>query len=162
MKALFTVAASLFLVSCAAGKPAGSPADTDLYVVDDSGSSVPGDYEMWSPKNKDACSTSGSGCSVSLPEGDYYMTFAKMRGGRVNASGANNGGGNIGGEKRAGCLRARVHLVPGVEIHCKKIAEYNCARQATETMDCGAAQSSRYGPAQKAPQPPAELPPEAN
>jgi hypothetical protein len=146
------------LAACAGARPAGSAPDTDLSVLDEGGGSVPGTYEMWGPREKDNCETSGSGCSVALPEGDYYLTFRKLRGGRL----ASAGGGNAGGDRSSGCLRARVHLVPGVEIKCKKIAEYNCQRAATETMDCGPASSAKYGAAQHKPVPPPDLPPEQN
>jgi hypothetical protein len=158
----FSVVLSLLavaaLAACAGARPAGSAPDTDLSVFEEGGSSVPGEYSMWSPGNKDTCETSGSGCSVALPEGDYYLTFKKLRGGRL----ASAGGGNAGGDRSSGCLRARVHLLPGVEIKCKKIAEYNCHRDATETMDCGPASSAKYGAAQHKPVPPAEPPPEQN
>ena len=155
---VLSLVAAASLAACAGAKSKDSPSDTDLSVVEEGGSSVPGEYSMWSPKNKDGCETSGSGCSVALPEGDYYLTFKKLRGGRL----ASSGGGNAGGDRASGCLRARVHLLPGVEIKCKKIAEYNCQRAATETMDCGPASSVQYGAAQHKPVPPPELPPEQN
>jgi hypothetical protein len=71
------------LAACATdGHAAGGPADTDLSVVDEGGSSVPGQYELWG-HNKDNCTTGGSGSSVNLPEGDYTFTFTKERFGRL-------------------------------------------------------------------------------
>ena len=151
------IALSLSMLgACAEARPAGSPADTDLSVVDEGGSSLPGEYKLWSPRSKDECTTSNSSCSVNLAEGDYYLTFKKLHGGRLAAAG---GTGSTGGERATGCLRARVHLVPGQEIVCKKVAEFNCSREATETMNCGAASAAKNGPGAKSAAP-NELPPD--
>jgi len=126
--------AALALAGCAAARPPGSPPDTEVSVVDASGSSVPGEYELVGAA-KDSCQTSGDGCAVNLPEGDYSFRFSKTRYGRF----AQAGGVEAGGEKVSGCLRARVHLVPGTPITCKQLAPYSCAGSASETMDCGQA-----------------------
>jgi levansucrase len=38
-----------------------------------------------------------------------------------------------------------VKLVPGTKITCKKQLEFNCARGAYDTMECGPATAARYG-----------------
>lgn len=145
----------LLLAACA-HSPSGGPADTDLNVTDELGEPLLGTIDLWSKKNQDKCVLYGSGCSVALPVGDYTMTFRKERAGRAGTQ----VGGTVQSEKSAGCLRARVHIVPGQKVTCKKRkeAEFNCARGANETMDCGDAAAVRYG---YKPRPEDEPPPEA-
>jgi len=83
----------------------------------------------------------GESCTVALPTGDYSLTFRKERAGRPGSQ----IGGTVQSERAAGCLRARVHVVPGQKIVCKKKGEFNCAKGVYETMDCGNAAAVRYG-----------------
>jgi hypothetical protein len=132
----------LLLTACAGARPAGAPAETEVQVVDEAGEVILGNVSFWSRKGVEECSIDNSdSCTISLPTGDYSFTFRKVRAGRVGGS----IGGTTGGEKAAGCLRARVHVVPGTKIVCKKRAEFNCAKGAYETMDCGNSAAVRYG-----------------
>jgi len=135
------VFAFVLLAACAETRPGGVPADTELSVLDDSGATIPGEYEISNPANKDVCNSSGASCAVNVPEGDYTLSFTKVRFGRLVTS----GGGNAGGDRGVGCLRARVHLVPGEKITCKQRVDFDCAESAVETMDCGPSAAARYG-----------------
>jgi hypothetical protein len=136
------LAALLFTAACA-HKNADGPQDTEVTVTDELGEPLLGTISFWSRSTQDKCTLYGSSCTVAVPTGDYSMSFRKERAGRV----ASQVGGTVQSEKSAGCLRARVHVVPGQKIACKKRkeAEFNCARGANETMDCGTAAAVRYG-----------------
>jgi hypothetical protein len=138
MKKLVVLAA---LAACAHARPEGSPAETEVTVVDEGGEPILGEVSFWSRLNTDHCTVDSTSCAVALPTGDYSFTFRKVRAGRVGGS----IGGSVGGEKMAGCLRARVHVTPGTKVVCKKSADFNCARGVYETMDCGASAAKRYG-----------------
>ncbi len=132
---------ALLLGACAEARPASDSPDTDLAVVDEAGTSIPGEYSLTGKGKEDSCHSSGSGCALNVPEGDYNLRFNKISLGFM----ASAGGGNSGHDRGRGCLRARVHVVPGKPIICKKKAEYSCAAGVEETMDCGPASAPRYG-----------------
>ena len=127
MKVLLAV---LLLTACAHARPDGPP-DTEVTVADESGSPLLGTIRL-AGAGEDKCVLYGASCTVSLPAGDYAMTFTKERAGRPGSQ----IGGTVQSEKSAGCLRATVHLAPGVKISCRKKADFSCAAAATETMDC--------------------------
>lgn len=124
---------------CATSKNRGGTA-TELVVIDDEGHSLAGEISLWSRRADDSCETDDSTCSVNLPGGYYSMTFRKARPSRMGAA-----GGVQGLDRYKGCLRARVQLVPGRAIRCKQTQEFNCARGAYDTMDCGESTATRYG-----------------
>ena len=130
---------AVLLTACAHARAPGAPPDTEVTVVDETGDAIPGEARFWSRAQGDQCSVSNQSCDLSLPAGDYSFTFRKVRAGSVGGS----IGGSTGGERGAGCLRARVHLVPGTKVVCKKRGEFNCAKGANETMDCGPAAAPR-------------------
>jgi hypothetical protein len=132
----------LLAAGCAHSNPNG-PADTEVAVTDELGEPLLGTISFWSRITQDKCVLYGTGCTVAVPVGDYTMSFRKERGGRPGSS----VGGTVQSEKQGGCLRARVHVVPGQKIVCKKRKEmdFNCAKGASETMDCGTAAAVRYG-----------------
>ena len=134
-------AALLLCTACAHGSGGASTPDTEVTVLDEAGEPILGQVSFWSRNKEDYCSVDGSSCFVSVPTGDYAFTFRKVRAGRVGGS----IGGTTGGEKTGGCLRSRVHVIPGTKITCKKTAEFNCNRGAYETMDCGASAAVKYG-----------------
>lgn len=138
------------LAGCAELRPTSDYPDTDLGVVDEGGTSVAGEYVLWAKGHEESCRASGYSCPVNVPEGDYNLTFYKQNSGGM----AQAGGGNSGHDHFSGCLRARIHLVPGTAIKCKKLTEYNCAAGATETMDCGPARAAaNHAPAAPATKP---------
>ena len=130
----------LFAIGCAHAQADGPP-DTEVTVGDELGEPLLGNISFWSRHTQDKCQLYGSSCTVALLTGDYALTFRKERAGRV----ASQIGGTVQSEKQAGCLRARVHVVPGQKIVCKKKGEFNCAKGASETLDCGTAAAVRYG-----------------
>ena len=132
--------AIVLLAACGETRQGGTPIDTELSVLDDAGGTIPGEYEISNPANQDICNTSSASCAVNVPAGDYNLNFTKVRFGRLVTS----GGGNGGGERGVGCLRARVHLVPGEKITCKQLKDFDCGEKAVETMDCGPAAIARY------------------
>ena len=137
------LAALLLAAACAHGRADGTP-DTEVTVTDEGGEPLLGTVSFWARGDtQDKCVLYGTSCTVALATGDYAMSFRKERAGRV----ASQVGGTVQSEKSAGCLRARVHVVPGQKITCRKRkeAEFNCAKGANETMDCGAAAATRYG-----------------
>src|SRR5262249_11538161 len=105
---------ALLLAACAHAGGNG-PADTEIQVLDRSGQPLSGSITLWSRGDKDNCTIYGSSCTVALPTGDYSVTFHKERAGRVGGS----IGGPVQGTKSSGCLRARVHVVPGQKVQCK-------------------------------------------
>lgn len=137
------MAMALILTACAEARPKSDLPDTKLTVLDEGGSSIPGSYSLQGgPGKADSCETSGSGCPVNLPEGEYNLTFIKSGGGAM-AKSSGTGGGYAGSERGVGCLRATVHLTPGASIVCKKVREYSCNRRAQETMQCSSEQPAR-------------------
>ncbi|MGZ6142236.1 MAG: hypothetical protein ACXWLM_02805 [Myxococcales bacterium] len=134
------LALTLLTAACA-GRKADGPPDTEVQVTDELGDSLIGNISLWSRNTQDKCEQYGSACTVAVPTGDYSMTFRKERAGRPGSS----IGGTVQSERSAGCLRARVHVVPGQKIVCKKTGEFNCAKGVYETMDCGNAAAVRYG-----------------
>jgi len=134
-------ALALLLVAACAERKADASADTEVQVVDELGEPLLGTSSMWSMRSQDQCTQYGGSCTVAVPLGDYALTFRKERAGRPGSS----IGGQVQAEKAAGCLRARVHVVPGRKIVCKKNGEFNCAKGVYETMDCGSAAAVRYG-----------------
>ena len=134
------IALVLLLAACAARKPDGPP-DTVVQIVDEQGEPLLGTSSFWSHEATEDCTQYGESCAVALPGGDYSLTFHKERAGRPGGS----IGGAVSAEKSAGCLRARVHVVPGQKIVCRKKADFNCAKGVYETMDCGNAAAVRYG-----------------
>jgi hypothetical protein len=131
----------LLLAACAHAPAADGPPETEVAVLDEAGEPLLGNVSFWSRNRTDECTVYGSSCAVSLPTGDYSFTFRKERAGRTGSS----IGGMVPTEKLAGCLRSRVHVTPGQKIVCKKTGEFNCARGAYETMDCGNSAAVRYG-----------------
>jgi hypothetical protein len=133
--------AALFLAACAHGSGDSGQQGTDIEVLDSDGSPLLGSVSFWSRDAKDECTVYGSTCSISLPTGDYSVTFHKERAGRA--------GGSIGGQvqstRRSGCLRARVHVIPGQKISCRKIGEFSCSQGAYGNLDCGQSDAARYG-----------------
>lgn len=132
--------ALMLLAACAGRRPDG-PADTEVQVVDELGEPLLGTSSLWSRDTNDKCVQYGQSCTVALPSGDYSLIFRKERAGRPGSQ----LGGTVQSEKAAGCLRARVHVVPGQKIVCKKKADYSCEKGVDETMDCGNAAAVRYG-----------------
>ncbi|TMA32895.1 MAG: hypothetical protein E6J88_01640 [Deltaproteobacteria bacterium] len=132
--------ALLLLTACAGRKPDGPP-DTEVQIVDELGDPLLGTSSFWARATQDKCVQYGESCTVALPTGDYSLTFRKERAGRPGSQ----IGGTVQSERAAGCLRARVHVVPGQKIVCKKKGEFNCAKGVYETMDCGNAAAVRYG-----------------
>ncbi len=132
----------LLAVSCAHAKADGPP-DTEVSVTDELGEPLLGTISFWSRNTQDKCVLYGTACAVAVPLGDYAMGFRKERAGRPGSQ----IGGTVQSEKSGGCLRAKVHVIPGQKIVCKKRqeAEFNCARGANETMDCGNSAAARYG-----------------
>jgi hypothetical protein len=144
---------ALTLLTACAGRKADGPAETDVQITDELGDPLLGTSSFWSRNTQDKCVQYGSSCAVSVPTGDYSLTFRKERAGRPGSQ----IGGPVQTEKSAGCLRARVHVTPGQKIVCKKKGEFNCAKGVYETMDCGGAAAMRYG---YKPRPDDEPPPE--
>jgi hypothetical protein len=132
--------ALLALTACA-GRRAEGPQDTEVQIVDEQGEPLLGTSSFWSRDTNDKCVQYGASCAVALPTGDYSLTFRKERAGRPGSS----LGGTVQSEKSAGCLRARVHVVPGQKIVCKKTQPFNCEKGVYDNMDCGAAAAVRYG-----------------
>ena len=132
---------ALLLATACAERRADGPPDTEVQVTDELGEPLIGTSSFWSMRTNDKCVQYGSSCTVAVPLGDYSFTFRKERAGRV----ATQIGGTVQSERSAGCLRARVHVVPGQKIVCKKHGEFTCAKGVYETMDCGAAAAVRYG-----------------
>ena len=130
-----------FSAACATTSGGGGVAYTDLSVVDEKGDSMAGEISLWSRGAEEKCMQDGLSCPVQVAAGLYSMNFRKMRAGRL----AQFGGTSAGGDKGSGCLRAKINLVPGKKIVCKKKAEFNCNKGAYETMDCGEAAATRYG-----------------
>jgi hypothetical protein len=142
MKLKIILILSLVAASCATmQKDPNAPPDTEVTVVDETGEPILGSVNFWSQAAKDNCSLSNSSCTVAVPAGDYSFTFRKERAGRAGSS----IGGMVQDARGSGCLRARVHVVPGQKISCKKTSEYNCGRGIYGNMDCGAAAAARYG-----------------
>ena len=135
------IALALLLLTACAGRKADGPPDTEVQIVDELGEPLLGSSSFWSRNVQDKCIQSGEACTVALPTGDYSLTFKKERAGRAGSQ----IGGTVQSERSAGCLRARVHVVPGQKIVCKKKADFNCEKGVYETMDCGAAAAVRYG-----------------
>jgi hypothetical protein len=135
------LALALLLASCAHGGQADGPADTEIEVHDQGGDPLLGSMSFWSRDKKDNCTVYGASCSVSLPAGDYSVTFHKERAGRV----ASQVGGPVQEARRSGCLKARVHLVPGQKIVCRQTGEFNCSAGAYGNLDCGGSDAARYG-----------------
>ncbi|HUJ27142.1 MAG TPA: hypothetical protein VLW85_14045 [Myxococcales bacterium] len=134
--------ALLLLLSCATvPKDPNAPPDTEVSVLDETGDPIMGSVSFYSRNGKDECNLSASSCNVAVPAGDYSFTFRKERAGRTGAA----IGGMVQSERGAGCLRARVHVVPGQKITCKKTSEYNCGKGIYGNMDCGLANASKYG-----------------
>ena len=145
-----TAPATLLACALAAGLPSGCATSgsssgggawTDVSVVDEKGDSIAGEILLWSRGTEEKCMQDGASCPVQVAAGFYSMHFRKMRAGRL----AQFGGTSAGGDKASGCLRARINLVPGLKITCRKKAEFNCSKGANETMDCGEAAASRVG-----------------
>jgi hypothetical protein len=134
------LAALLLAVSCA-GAGANGPQSSEIQVLDEQGEPLLGVIGLWSRANKDDCTIYGSGCTIALPTGDYTLSFHKERSGRVGSS----IGGQVTQARRSGCLRARVHVIPGQKIVCKKIGEYSCNQGAYGNLDCGTSDAARYG-----------------
>jgi hypothetical protein len=134
------VLVALLLAACADAGGSG-PADTEFQVLDRSGEPLLGTINLWSRGDKDNCTIYGSSCTVSLPTGDYSVTFHKEPAGRVSGS----VGGQVQDTKASSCLRARVHVVPGQKVVCKKTGEFTCAQGAYGNLDCGESDSARYG-----------------
>lgn len=129
------------LVSCAHAKGPGEPADTEITVTDESGESILGEAFFYKGATKESCVIYGSSCTVAVPAGDYSLTFRKERAGRAGSS----IGGTVSSGRLKGCLRAVVHVVPGQKLFCKKKGEFNCAKGAYETLDCGDASAVKSG-----------------
>jgi hypothetical protein len=139
---------ALLLASCAHGGQAEGPQDTEIQVVDQAGDPLIGSMSFWSRGPKDKCTVYGASCSVALPAGDYSFTFHKERAGRPGSS----IGGQVQEAKRSGCLKARVHVVPGRKIVCKQVGDFNCFSGAYGNLDCGAADAAKSGGATAAPE----------
>jgi hypothetical protein len=140
----------LLLLSCAHGQQGDLP-DTEIQVLDQTGDPMLGSMSFWSRNTKDSCSVNATSCGVTLPAGDYSFTFHKERAGRPGSS----IGGQVQEAKRSGCLKARVHVVPGQKIICKQTGDFNCNAGAYGNLDCGASDAARSGskaPAEDEPQ----------
>ena len=132
---------ALVLLTACAERRADGPADTEVSIVDEQGEPLLGSASFWSRNTNDKCVQYGASCAVAIPTGDYSLTFRKERAGRV----ASQVGGTVQSEKAAGCLRARVHVIPGQKIVCRKTRPFDCAKGAYDNMDCGGAAAVRYG-----------------
>jgi hypothetical protein len=137
---LATLLALALTPACATTREGGPPS-TDISVLDEHGDGIAGEIKLWSRKAEDKCVQEAQSCFVEVPAGFYTLTFLKMRAGRLGM-GQGRGG---AGEKTTGCLRARVQLLPGKKVVCKKRGEFNCEPGGQETMDCGEAAATRYG-----------------
>jgi hypothetical protein len=135
------LAALLLAASACAGSRYPGVEDTLVVVTDEAGEVLAGEVSLYSRSAEDRCETDDHPCSMRVPGGFYSIGFRKARPTRVT-SGI---GGSTGDERYRGCLRARVKLVPGTMITCKKQLEFNCARGAYDTMECGPATAARYG-----------------
>lgn len=131
----------LLLAAGCAHTQADGPPDTEVSITDELGEPLLGNLSFWSRNTQDKCQQYGASCTVALPTGDYALSFRKERAGRPGSQ----IGGTVQSEKQAGCLRARVHVVPGQKVVCKKRGEFNCAKGANETLDCGTSAAVRYG-----------------
>jgi hypothetical protein len=128
----------LLLLACAHAQNPDAPPYTEVTVLDESGEPLLGSIDFYSRAAKDDCSLSGASCTVAVPAGDYSFTFRKEKPGRAGSS----IGGQVQTERGTGCLRARVHVVPGQKISCKKTQEYNCGKGIYGNMDCGVASAA--------------------
>jgi hypothetical protein len=135
------IALALLLASCAHGGQPDGPPDTEIQVLDQGGDPMLGSMSFWSRNAKDTCSVNASSCAVAIPAGDYSFTFHKERAGRPGSS----IGGQVQEAKRSGCLKARVHVVPGQKIVCKQTGDFNCNSGAYGNLDCGASDAARFG-----------------
>ena len=141
-------AAAAFLASaCATTGKYGNIPSTDISVVDEKGESLAGEISVFGRNVDERCMQDGYSCPIEAPAGTFALSFRKMRAGRVGslASANPSGGQATSSAKGVGCLRARVQLLPGKKIVCKKKAEFNCTVGVWETMDCGDASAARYG-----------------
>lgn len=138
-----------FFACATMGRPAGSPAETQIAVTDPDGTAVVGEIRVQglqgSPPIRDACGQSGSSCGVSVPAGVYLLKFYKMRGGRV---GSVQRSGPSAKDRASGCLLSRVTITPGQPIACKSNGGWDrCKGTRVHTMNCGAAVANSWNPA---------------
>lgn len=127
------------VAGCATSRNRGGT-PTELTVIDDEGHNLAGEISLWSRRADESCDVDDVSCTVNLPGGFYSMTFRKARPARMGGA-----GGRQGLDSYRGCLRARVQLVPGRAIKCKQTQDFNCARGAYDTMECGESTASKYG-----------------
>ena len=129
------------LAACATTQDPNKPPETEIIVLDETGEPILGEVQLWSRKIQDQCTVYDEGCGLSLPGGAYSFTFRKLRSGTF----ASSSGGGSGSQRGAGCLKAKITLVPGEKVVCKKTADFNCNRGAFGSLDCGKANEARYG-----------------
>jgi hypothetical protein len=135
------LALSLLLASACAGRrpaddlpgpPAGS-VPVQISILDKGGDALAGEVDLFGAADRDRCVIDGKGCTLQLPPGDYALVFRRA---------PRKGRGEAEVQKAAGCLRARVTVLAGRAIVCKRRAAYNCSDSASETLDCGPAKAA--------------------